>query len=231
MWREAHYFLRKHLTPAAMVILLINVGIFIAGVFFGFIPPFERFLGLLMETPREAVGRLHLWQFVTYMFLHNGFGHLFFNMLVLWFFAPRLEYRWGTANFVRFYLTVGVGAGIFHALVSYALGRPYETMLGASGALYGILLGYALYYPEETALFYFVLPIKMKYLVTILCVASFLFSIQDNQPGGISHITHLGGLLVAAVYLLGGGWWTRLREGRRRGAVVEDWRKTYSNRR
>jgi membrane associated rhomboid family serine protease len=165
------------------------------------------FFFFLMQTPAWAV-RGCVWQFVTYMFMHATPSHLLFNMLVLWFFAPRLESRWGTARFVRFYFVVGIGAGLFHTALSFLTGYQDIPLLGASGAIYGVMLAYALYYPEETVLLYFVAPIKVKYLMIIMGILVFLGSISQGTGGdpGISHVTHLGGLAVAFVYIRGKDW-------------------------
>jgi membrane associated rhomboid family serine protease len=227
-WRELNTFLARIMTPAVRGIFLANVIVFL--VFVVFTMPLsvtmQRLYLLLAETPADAVGHLFLWQFVTYMFLHAGVGHLLMNMLMLWFFAPRLERRWGSPAFVRFYLIVGAGAGVFHALVAYAAAggaNVLNPMLGASGAIYGILLAYALYYPNDMMLLYFVIPIRVKYLVIVAIVITLFASFQSAMvPGGgadhISHITHLGGLLVAFAYLKIADW-------RRRGPRRVDTRR------
>jgi len=221
-WREINAFLGRYLSPAVRVILIVNVALFVLYVLLTpFLRMAEVFFFLLMQTPALVLRQFFLWQLVTYMFMHASFGHLFFNMLILWFFAPRLEYRWGTARFVRFYLTVGAGAGLFHLLVAFIPpGHPDSTMLGASGALYGLMLAYALNWPDDLVLVYFVLPIKIKYLMIILALFTFLFSLPGSQAGGISHVTHLGGFLVALVYLKGGQWFGGRPKRRRRKARV-----------
>ena len=209
MWRKLNYFLSQYLPPAVRWIFVINIVVFLLMAILSIFKPIGIFFLYLMETP-EAIKHGYVWQFVTYMFLHANIWHLAGNMLVLWFFAPRLEYRWGTAKFLRFYFIVGIGAGIFHALLGYMSGHYTAPLLGASGAIYGVMLAYALYYPDDTVLLYFVFPIKIKYLMIVFGVLTFLFSMQGDQPGGISHVTHLGGLLVAFLYLKGsdlfGGW-------------------------
>ncbi|MFP4379190.1 MAG: rhomboid family intramembrane serine protease [Candidatus Sumerlaeia bacterium] len=215
-WREINLFLGRFLSPAVRYILLANVIVFILMVL---LTPFSKsitaFFGLLIQRPVLVVERFFLWQLVTYMFMHADVLHLLFNMLILWFFAPRLEYRWGTQKFLRFYVIVGVGAGLINILASYLTywGGQEEViqigMLGASGAIYGVLLAYALTWPNDTVLLYFAIPIKIKYLMIILGVFAFLGSVGSSGDG-ISHVTHLGGILVAFIYLkagpfLGGG--------------------------
>jgi membrane associated rhomboid family serine protease len=205
-WREIHRFLGRFLSPAVAMILIANVIVF---VLFMLTAPFsariQMFFYMLTQIPSLAVGHFCLWQFVTYMFMHFQPFHLLCNMLVLWFFAPRLEYRWGTAGFLRFYFIVGVGAGLFHTVTAYLTGHPDSPMLGASGAMYGIMLAYALHWPNDTVLLYFVVPVKIKHLMIFIGVFTFFASLSGGASAttgnNISHVTHLGGLVVAFLYL------------------------------
>jgi len=214
MFKEISDFLKRYLTPGVRIILFINVGVFIAQytiiVLLGF---YEEFTLLFCQIPYYAVIKYQIWRFITYMFLHGGGMHLIFNMLALWFFAPRLEMRWGTRGFLKFYFICGIGAGFVHAAYTLLLGqrvvletgtvvRGMEAMVGASGAIYGILLAYALYWPNETVLLNFFIPMKVKYMVLLFGVFEF-FGTVGPSGSGVSHITHLGGLLVAFLYLQG----------------------------
>jgi hypothetical protein len=124
-------------------------------------------------------------------------------MLMLWMFGSELESLWGRREFIRYYLITGVGAGIF-SIVPYFMGvlAGYSgyipSIIGASGAVYGILLAYAMTYPNRTVLVYFIMPVKVKYLM--LFMGFMTFSSIGNSDG-ISHITHLGGLVVGWFYL------------------------------
>lgn len=222
MWREINTFLGRWLTPAVRAILLTNVAVFLLYMLLAPLFPdsIGRLFVFLMQTP-TLVLRGCVWQLATYMFMHANFMHLLFNMLILWFFAPRLEYRWGSAKFLRFYLIVGIGAGLFHFGLSLLTGRGNTPLLGASGAMYGIMLAYALYWPNDTVLLYFVVPVKIKYLMIVVGVFTFMASTTASGVGGISHITHLGGLAVALVYLMGGRWFGRGGPRRRRPRVVQ----------
>jgi membrane associated rhomboid family serine protease len=137
------------------------------------------------------------------MFIHLGPFHFLINMMVLWFFGPRLEYRWGSQKFLIFYFVVGIGAGIFHALVSLAVGKGHYQIFGASGAIYGILLAYGLYWPDDIVLVWGVFPVKVKVLVAVSMFFTFLGSFSPVASSKISHLTHLGGLVVAFLYLRG----------------------------
>jgi len=153
--------------------------------------------------PYAVVQQLRVWQLVTYMFLHGGFMHLLFNMLALWMFGTDLERTWGTRYFLKFYFLTGIGAAIltivFSLLPSTVSGDLYKIpIIGASGAIYGLLLGYALYFPERPILI-FLFPVPAKYAVMIIGAIAF-FSGDSN---GIANTTHLGGLLVGYLLLKG----------------------------
>ena len=225
MIHEMREFFRRFLTPAVRAILFLNVGIFLFTVtILALFDPRDYFFKLFCQMPYLAVLRFQIWRFFTYMFLHADGMHLLFNMMALWFFAPRLEMRWGTKRFLKFYFICGVGAAVVHSIFTLLFGaktplsdgeavRGVEYMIGASGAIYGILLAYALYWPDETVLLYFVIPMRIKYMVLLFGALEFIGSV--NRAGShISHITHLGGLLTAFLYLRG---WTLFRSGFGRG--------------
>ena len=147
---------------------------------------------------------MFLWQLVTYMFLHGGIFHIVFNMLALWMFGAELERMWGTRYFLKFYLATGIGAGVLTVLFSllplgFARQLQYANVIGASGAIYGLLLAYALYFPDRPIYMYFVFPIPAKIFVAIMGGIAFLSSL--SEAGGVANATHLGGLLVGYVFL------------------------------
>lgn len=198
----------QHLTPAVKKVFLINVLLGLALIVLGVLSNgafsfyFVRYFGLF--PPLLIRGAV--WQFLTYMFVHVTPMHLLFNMFVLWFFAPELEARWGSRRFWRFYLTTGVGAGVMHFVVTmlmlFVFHNPYELgpVIGASGALYGVMLAFAAYNPEAVVLFWGVFPIKVKYLVAIMIFLTFLSTAEGTQSG-VSSLTHLSGLVIAYIYL------------------------------
>lgn len=195
-------WLDQFLTPAVKTIFLINVVIFLAlnivGIFnwqlVGFI------IDRLAQYPALSLGHLYVWQFLTYMFVQVGVFHILFNMMTLWFFAPALENRWGSRAFWKFYLTVGVLGAVAQAVLALTL-VPQEDVpiIGASGAIMGVLLAYAAYRPNDIVIF-FVFPMKVKYLVILLCAIAF-FSTTSGREAGVSNLTHLCGLGVAYVWL------------------------------
>ena len=190
------------LTPVIKALIIANVAAFAVS---WFARPVLLAFGL---QPADVFGRLYIWQPVTYMFLHGGIGHILFNMLALWMFGTELARMWGSRFFARFYFVSGVGAALTTIILSFA---PYEAFsqlynsltIGASGAIYGVLLAYGLYFPNRPILLWFVFPIPAKYFVMIMGAIAFFMS-MGGPGGGVAHITHLGGLLAGYLYLKGG---------------------------
>jgi membrane associated rhomboid family serine protease len=148
------------------------------------------------------------------MFLHGGVFHILFNMLALWMFGTELERMWGSRYFVKFYLVAGAGAALTTlvlalAPVAFAEQLYYSLTIGASGAVYGVLLAYAMYFPHRPIYLYLVFPIPAKYFVLIIGAISLLAS-TGGAGGGVAHTAHLGGLITAYLYLKGGGGRMRL---------------------
>jgi membrane associated rhomboid family serine protease len=189
------------LTPAIKALIAINVAAFLVALV---VPAVALLLGL---RPADVVERLYLWQPLTYMFVHGGIFHILFNMLALWMFGVELERMWGSRYFTKFYFIAGGGAALTTLVVSFMPGfggEVYDALtIGASGAVYGVLLAYALYFPHRPIYMYFVFPIPAKYFVMIIGAISLLAS-MGGPGGGIAHTTHLGGLAAAYLYLKGG---------------------------
>jgi len=173
-------------------LVIINVAVFVLQIVY-----LDRFIGYLGLVPAFAIGKLWLWQFVTYMFLHGGFFHLFFNMLVLWMFGGEIENYWGSSEFLKYYFITGIGAGITSCVFTFPSTVP---TIGASGAIFGLLLAYGMAYPDRYIYLYFLVPIKAKYLVLILGGIE-LLAIATPGTDGIARFAHLGGLLFGYVYL------------------------------
>jgi membrane associated rhomboid family serine protease len=148
------------------------------------------------------VWRGALWQPLTYMFLHGGIFHLIFNMLVLWMFGSTLESTWGPRRFLTFYFICGIGAGLLNAAVTPSSLVP---VIGASGAIYGLLMAFAILFPEQLIYFWGIFPVKAKYFV-IGIGAIELLTAMGTQGSGIAHIAHLGGMLFGLIYMKGGDW-------------------------
>ncbi len=186
--------------PATKWLLIVNTAIFIFTFLFHRSPLVQEVSGLMALTPRAAVEMFMVWQLATYMFLHGGFSHIIWNMLALWMFGADLERSWGAARFLRYYMICGIGAGICVVVANYAAGTPDVATIGSSGAIFGILLAYALLFPTRTILWGFLIPIQAKYFVMIVGAVAFLMSMSGGNTG-ISEFAHLGGLLVGYLYL------------------------------
>lgn len=179
-------------------LLISNIGMFVlayVAAALGFGRPFK----LLQLTPYLVVFQLHVYQLVTYLFLHGGVWHLLVNMFTLWMFGLTLEQDWGTRRFLKYYFLCGIGAGICDVAVNAAIGNWATSTIGASGAIYGLLLAFGVMYPNQTVLFSFLFPIKAKYFVMIYGAIALLSSLNVNS--GVSDIAHLGGMLFGLAYL------------------------------
>lgn len=166
-----------------------------------FVQSLVPYLGLV---PAFVVHDFWLWQVATYMFLHGGIFHIVFNMLALWMFGAELERTWGTRYFLKFYFITGIGAGVLTVVFSqlpfgFAQQLQRSIIIGASGSIYGLLLAYALYFPDRPIYMYFVFPIPAKVFVAIMGAIAFFSSL--SEAGGVANATHLGGLLVAYLFL------------------------------
>jgi membrane associated rhomboid family serine protease len=180
-------------------------------------------------VPGDVLRHFALWQFVTYMFLHDpfGFGHILFNMLTLWMFGSDLERTWGTRRFLRYYFLCGIGAGICVVIANLFFGSLNTRTIGASGAIYGLLLAFGYLYPDREILFSFLFPIKAKYFVMILGAIAFLSSLSASQ-GGVSHVAHLGGMIFGYAFLRNQGRLSASRRTSRAGLferLQEQWRE------
>ncbi len=140
------------------------------------------------------------WQLITYMFMHGSFGHLFFNMFALWMFGVELENIWGSRKFLIYYFITGIGAGLANLLIAPLFADVAPTV-GASGAVYGVLVAFGMLFPDRNIYIYFLIPIKAKFLV-ILYMAIEVFYVASQADSGIAHIAHLGGAVVGFIYIL-----------------------------
>ena len=191
------------LTPAIKALVIANVIAFVVSWFWR---PLVVLFGL---QPAEVFGAARIWQPFTYMFLHGGIGHILFNMLALWMFGVELERMWGSRFFLKYYFVCGVGASLATIAMSFVpmdpLAQIYTSLtIGASGAIYGVLLAYGMYFPNRPIYLYFVFPIPAKYFVMIIGAVALLSSTGEGGSG-VAHATHLGGLVAAYLYIKSGG--------------------------
>lgn len=200
-WRPRSSGFGGSIPPAVLNLVLANVAVFTLQLVSGVVAQvrFDRLFGLV---PYDVVHHLFVWQLATYMFLHGGVWHIAFNMIALWFMGPPLEKLWGTAKFLRFYFITGIGAGISTTAVGP---NSLIPTIGASGAIYGIILAYGVLFPRQTLLIWGIIPIEARFLALIMGVMAFWFSL--TAPGsGVANIAHLGGMLFGWLYLRGPRW-------------------------
>jgi len=190
------YSFGPSITPTVKKLIFINAGVFI----FQQITSSQIVL-LFGLVPRLVISELYAWQLFTYQFLHGGFFHILFNMFALWMFGCELERRWGQEFFLKYYLLCAVWAGISSTIFTPSSQIP---IIGASGAVYGILLAYGLYFPERKILIYFLFPMKMKHFLIFIGALEF-FSAMSATNSGIAHLAHLGGMVFGFFYLKRGG--------------------------
>lgn len=196
------------LSPAVKFLLIANVAVFVAQLVMpGWV------LSLLGLVPELVWDRLYLWQLFTYQFFHGGLFHLLFNMLALWMFGVALERRWGSEFFLKYYFVSVVGGAILNTLL---LPSQIVPSIGASAGIYGLLLAFALIYPNQIIYFYFLFPMKMKHFVWIIGGIALYSAISSGQSG-IAHLAHLGGMVFGFLYLRGG-------KGLNIGEKIKDYR-------
>lgn len=192
------------ITPAVRAIIVANVAVFLLTLI---IP--QTIISVFGLTPQGVIEDGRIWQVVSYLFIHSPqvFTHILFNMLTVWMFGVELERRWGTRAFTFYYFLTGVGAGlcvIVMSVLPFAWAAPsyFVPTIGASGAVYGLLLAWAMIFPTRQILFMFIFPVSARMFVLIIGAIAF-FSAIGTSGGPVSHFAHLGGLLVGWIYLRG----------------------------
>ncbi len=189
---------RYSYSNAVLFIIAINFLVFLLT----YLKP--QYMYLFAMRPINVDNYHTYWQFVTYMFTHAGFSHIFFNMLGLFFFGFPVERRMGSREFLLFYFFCGIAAGIFSYFFYKTTGSPYVFLLGASGVVYAVLLAYAVYFPDTVIFIMGILPLKATWVV-IIYTAIEIFSQLGNPSSGVAHLTHLAGFAFAYLYM-----WIRL---------------------
>jgi membrane associated rhomboid family serine protease len=184
------------------LLLIINITLFV--LYYFSVPGYAWIFRPFQLIPPYVLHHFAIWQFVTYLFLHDptGFGHILFNMLALWMFGSDLEQLWGTRRFLNFYFLCGIGAGVCVVLANLLFNSDHldTPTIGASGAIYGLLLAFGMLFPDRIVLMSFFFPIKAKYFVMIMGAIAFMSSFGASGSG-VSNVAHLGGMLFGYVYL------------------------------
>jgi membrane associated rhomboid family serine protease len=193
--------------PVIKWLLILNAAFFILG----FLPGGTyQGMPLTMEAQFLRFGGLWPigdelfmpWQYFTYMFLHGSIGHIFLNMLVLWMFGMELELMWGSKRFLVYYLVCGIGAGLLHSVITMWMGTGAPTV-GASGAIMGLMVGFAMIFPDRMIFMMFI-PLKAKYAVLLYTALDLYYGVAQTSDN-VAHFAHLGGALVGFLMLQIGG--------------------------
>jgi membrane associated rhomboid family serine protease len=179
--------------PVIKALLMANVAVFL----FQLSPALGDYITYYFALWPIGSEQFQFWQPLTYMFLHGGIGHIFFNMLALWMFGMEIENYWGSKQFSIYYFTCGIGAGLINLL---ATAGSFSPTVGASGAIYGVLLAFGMMFPDRIIYFYFFVPLKAKYFVAIYAAIEF-FSTLGSGGSNVAHAAHLGGMLVGYIYI------------------------------
>ncbi len=202
------------LTPVVKWLLIINTAVFV--------PSFmsKSLLGPFFYTwfAVHPASPLQIWRLITYQFLHDfyGFGHIFWNMLILYFFGTMLERFWGSRKFLTFYLVCGSMGGVFYPLLALAGFLPAAYLVGASGAIFGMLAAGAILFPRLRVLVMFVVPVPLAVLAIILALISAMNLFAGDNAGG--EAAHLAGMATGVVYIVSESWRAKLKLKIRSGA-------------
>jgi membrane associated rhomboid family serine protease len=196
-------------TPVVKRLLIINIAVFLTAIII-------RPLGVLIYDwfqldPTTLARALQLWRLITYQFLHGNIWHIFFNMIGLYFLGPTLERHWGSKRFLIFYLGCGVAGALFYLLLVAVGFLPAIVMVGASGAILGMLAACAILFPH-IRLFIFPLffPIKIR-TAAIIFSAMYLFFVLTRSANAGGHAAHLAGMAVGAIYVFSQSWQTKVK--------------------
>jgi membrane associated rhomboid family serine protease len=217
-----------YVTNGVKILLVANFAVFLVEAFVFYFYRVAGYNWLLVRfglVPSAVIPGLRIWQPFTYLFLHDigDIWHILLNMFMLWMFGREVELVWGRDRFLRYYFLTGVGAGILNVIVKTIPAlwtRQFSDVptIGASGAIFGILIACAILFPDRRAyLFPIPVAIKMKWIVAIMAGFTFLGTLGLGE-GSISHLCHLGGMLIGYLYLRRDSYLYRIRN------EVSDWK-------
>ncbi len=207
--------------PAVKWIIIINVVIFFVQQFI----PLTRYFGFTPGSYFSEDFPNGFYKPLTYMFLHGGLMHILFNMLILWMFGTEFERMWGSRRFVRFYLLSGLGGALFSLILDF---NSYVPIIGASGAIFGVMAAYWRYFPERKIYLYFVIPIKIRYAIPGILLIPMLWSFVS--PGSnVAYFAHLGGAVIGFLLSRQGMASHAAGVSSRSGATFKNWFKRRKN--
>lgn len=215
------------ISPVVKKLIVVNVVIwfFVQLILENVILRSQMITGLFAFTPKLVLENFFIWQPATYMFFHapDNIFHVLLNMVSLWFFGSELEYRWGWRAFLKYYLICGVGAAViyFIAVIAYQLIAGQETLvynvpvLGASGAVFGVLLAYGILFGDRIIYFFGVFPMKARFFIMLIGGIEVVSLVSSGLGGSqVANMAHIGGLMTGYLYLL---FWTRWQQKLWRG--------------
>lgn len=183
----------RNLTTAVKHLLIINIIIFVADFV---LQMRDTFLAEQLGLWSLSSGFFKPWQPLTYMFMHGDLTHIFVNMFMLWMFGNVMENFWGTRRFLFYYFACGIGAGLLYMLIP-----GVSLTVGASGAIYALLLAFGMTFPNEYVYLYFLVPIKNKWFIIGMVVLELVEGIFFTYDG-IAHFAHLAGMLIGLIFIL-----------------------------
>jgi len=219
-------------TPAIKTLLIATTAVFIVQTLITQIYGYRgevwvfTWFGLI---PSAVIPGLRLWQPFTYLFLHGGLMHILINLLILWMFGCDLEHVWGARKFYRYYFTCGVGAGLFNIAAAWTAAHFGKAgvdvaTIGASGAIFGVLIANAVLFPDrQVGLIFPPVVLSMRVFVGVMAAIEF-FSELSSGGDNVSHICHLGGILIGYIYLRRGSFFFNTRN------AVADWQRKRTRR-
>jgi membrane associated rhomboid family serine protease len=217
-----------YITPGVQLLIIANFAVYVLEAFIRYFGGAGAYLWLLKWfglVPAGVIPLLRIWQPFTYLFLHDitSIWHIVVNMFMLWMFGREVELVWGRNRFLRYYFLTGVGAGILNVIVKtfpmlWGRENSFVPTIGASGAIFGVLIACAILFPDRRAyLFPIPIAIKMKWIVAIMAAITFV-GLSGQGGDSVSHICHLGGMLIGYLYLRRDSYLFRLRN------EVSDWK-------
>ncbi len=196
--------------PVLKKIIIVNVVVFFIQMIFdnlsfGGTPGWyilNRYFALNPIAGVDQAGQafnFQIWQLITFQFMHGGFGHIFFNMLMLWMFGMEIENIMGSQKFLVFYLAAGIGGGLVQAFISPIFVGGGAPTIGASAGVFGVMFAFAMYFPDRLIYLYFLIPVKAKYLIGFMVLIEF-FSVGNQSM--VAHLAHIGGIVTAFIFIM-----------------------------
>ena len=183
------------MSPTIKALIFINVIVFGLSLVVG-----GQFISLFGLVPAKVIHERLIWQPVTYLFLHANMFHILFNLFALWMFGMPVESQWGPKQFLKYYMICGVGAGLVNVVLTPDSLSP---IIGASGAIYGLLVAFAMLYPDAVVYLYFFFPIKAKHMAILFGLVEFLAGTSSSSPT-VARFAHLAGMVIGFIYIK---WW------------------------